>query len=331
MTRSHDTILVTTRFTPAIVSAIALCAMASPAAADEPARRDGASPPTATQAATQAGQPTQPQPTQPTKLASAAASEPAGGETTTTTTTAATATPGEPAAPGSRYPRAVIARPLTLPAHLAMIGADASANHDLSAMAGAPIVGYGITDDLEIQVPYAFSTKDFEIKGSLNADVGYKLLRGAVDGKLEAIARVRGGYDVRAEAANPLMLGIHTQYNFTDTLAVISGTPGSQQLRISLADDATMKKPIDLSLPIGVGYQATGELYLQLDTRLVQLDLSDSATTVIGADVTPVALTIVYNVLPALDVQGAIATDLSNSPGDALSFLIGARYYAGAL
>lgn len=312
-TRSRDTILVTTRCAPAIVSAIALCGFVSPAAADEPGKGDGAAP--ARLAAT--GQPT----------TASAASEPAPD----TAATSATATTSEPAPPASRYPRAVIARPLTLPAQLAVLGADASANHDFSAMAGAPIVGYGITDDLEIQVPYAFATRELEVKGSLNADVGYKLLRGAADGKLEAIARVRGGYDLRGEAANPLMLGVHVQYNLTDTLAVISGTPGSQQLRISLADDATMKKPIDLSLPIGVGYQATGELYLQLDTKLVQLDLSDSATTVIGADTTPLTLTVVYNVLPALDVQGAIGTDLSNSPGDALSFLVGARYYAGAL
>ena len=42
-------------------------------------------------------------------------------------------------------------------------------------------------------------------------------------------------------------------------------------------------------------------------------------------------LTVVYNVLPALDVQAVVATDLSNTPGDTLSFLAGARYYLGAL
>jgi len=40
---------------------------------------------------------------------------------------------------------------------------------------------------------------------------------------------------------------------------------------------------------------------------------------------------VVYNVLPALDVQAAVATDLSNAPGDNLSLLLGARYYAGKL
>jgi hypothetical protein len=261
-----------------------------------------------------------------TQLATAATeAEPAGSGT------AVTAAPASaPAPPAERYPRAVIARPLTLPAGLGVLGADATANHDFTAMAGAPIVGYGLTDDLEVQVPYAFSARDFEIKGTLNADLGYKLLRGAADGKLEAIARIRGGYDLVAETATPLMIGVHVQYNLTDTLAIISGTPGSQQLRIALDDGGTGARPIDLSLPVGLGWQATGQLYFQLDTRLVQLALHDASTVVLGADATPVALTAVYNVLPALDVQAVIATDLSNTPGDAVSFLLGARYYAGA-
>jgi hypothetical protein len=305
MRRNHPHTAITT------ISLSLLLAIALPAgaAADDAAKRDGPTPGS-------------------TRLASTA--EPAAPDPAPGATTATTAATGD-AAPAARYPRSVIARPLTLPAGLAMLGADASANHDFSAMGGAPIVGYGFTDDIEIQIPYAFATKDFEIKGTLNGDLGYKLLRGAVDGKLEAIARVRGGYNLLDSAAAPLMLGVHVQYNITDTIAVISGTPGSQQLRISLADDAAMTRPIDLSLPLGVGYQPTEQLYLQLDTKLVQLDLKDSANVAIFADATPVALTLVYNALPALDVQAVLSTDLTNSPGDALSFLIGARYYAGKL
>jgi hypothetical protein len=235
----------------------------------------------------------------------------------------------EPTAP--RFPRSVIARPLTLPSHLAMLGADATANHDFSAMGAAPILGYGITDKLEVQVPYSFATRELEARGSVGVDVGYVIVRGALDGKLEAIARVRGGYNSLDSVATPLMLGVHAQYNVTPKIAIISGVPGTQQIRISLADDANMAKPADISLPLGIGVQPTDELYLQLDTKLVQLNLSDSANAVIGKDMTPVALTVVYNVINALDVQAALGTDLSNSPGDALSFLVGARYYAGQL
>ena len=272
-------------------------------------------------------------PTATTSVATAApdggtAGDPAAAPVTTT----ATAT-SEPAAPTERYPRAVIARPLTLPQGVAMLGADLTSNNDASAMGGAPIIGYGITDDLEVQIPYVFATKDFEAKGSLNVDVGYKLLRGAVDGKLEVIARARAGYNLLTETANPLMIGAHAQYNITDTFAVISGFAGTQQLSIALSDGGVMggPKPVDFSVPISFGYQPTPLLYFQLDTKLARFNISDSANAFIFADTTPVALTAVYNVVNALDVQASIATDLSNSPGDALSFLLGARFYAGKL
>lgn len=269
-----------------------------------------------------------------TAVASAAtdAAMPPGSGDPAAGTTTATAT-SEPSAPAVRYPRAVIERPLTLPAGVAMLGGDLTSNNDLSVMGGAPVIGYGITDDLEVQVPYGFATREFEAKGSLNFDLGYKLLRGAADGKLEVIARARAGYNFLTKAATPLMVGVHVQYNLTDKLAVISGFPSTQQLSIALSDGGVMDapKPIDLSLPLSVGYQATPLLYFQLDSKLARFNISNSSNAFIGSDTTPVALTAVYNVLHALDVQASIGTDLSNAPGDALSFLVGARYYAGQL
>ena len=211
-----------------------------------------------------------------------------------------------------------------------MIGADALANKDFSAMYAAPIVGFGITDKLEVQVPYTFATRELEAKGNLGIDVGYVVLRGALGGKFEAIARVRGGYNTLDSDPLPLQIGLHAQYNFTPKIAVISGIPGSQQLSIALAEDADMATPVTFGLPIGVGVQPTEEFYLQVDTKLATFNISDSANTFIGADSTPASLTAVYNVIPALDVQAAIGTDL-NAASDTLAFLLGARYYAGDL
>jgi hypothetical protein len=315
MTSSNSLRIATGHLTFTALAVIAWCA--APAAADGDGKPAVASADGKTAVASAATDATAP---------------PGSGDAAAGPTTTATAI-SEPAAPAVRYPRAVIERPLTLPAGVAMLGADFTSNNDLSLMGGAPVIGYGITDDLEIQVPYVFATRDFEAKGSLNFDVGYKLLRGAADGKLEVIARARTGYNFLTKAANPLMVGVHVQYNLTDKLAVISGFPSTQQLSIALSDGGVMgaPKPIDLSLPVSVGYQATPLLYFQLDTKLARLDLSNSSNAFIGADTTPVALTAVYNVLHALDVQASIGTDLSNSPGDAVSFLVGARYYAGQL
>lgn len=311
MTGSNQTRIVLNNLSFTTLAMIAWCA--APAAAD-PAAGD-AKPAVATADG---------------KTVAAAATPPDPGDPAAGTATTATS---EPAAPAARYPRAVIERPLTLPGGVAMLGSDFTSNKDLSAMGGAPIIGYGITDDLEVQVPYAFATHDFEAKGSLNVDVGYKLLRGAVDGKLEVIARARTGYNFLAKAANPLMVGVHVQYNITDKLAVISGFPSTQQLSIALSDGGVMgaPKPIDLSVPFSIGYQALPLLYFQLDTKLARFNISNSSNAFIGADTTPVALTAVYNVIHAVDVQASIGTDLSNSPGDALSFLVGARIYAGQL
>ena len=101
-------------------------------------------------------------------------------------------------------------------------------------------------------------------------------------------------------------------------------------------------REIFLQLPVAVGFQATPELYLQLDTTLAKIKIADSANAFFGADTTPLAVTAIYNALPALDVIGTIGVNLtppeSGDPmvegpgvGDTLTFLIGARYYLGTL
>jgi hypothetical protein len=244
-------------------------------------------------------------------------------------------------AASSRWPRSVIARQLTLPKGLAQAGADLGFNNDFSAIGLNVVGGYGISDELEVTGFYAFALKDFEIKGSLDVDVGYKLLRGAAGGKLEVIGRGRLGYNVLGEGANPLRLGAQVQYSLTDKIALIS--PG-QQIVVSLEETAGAR-PMFLQLPVAVGYQATPELYVQLDTTLAQIEISDSGNAFFGADTTPLAVTGVYNAMPNLDVSLAIGLNLTppdtvdpvsmmateGSVGDSLTFLLGARYYIGQL
>lgn len=248
-------------------------------------------------------------------------------------------------APAARWPRAVIARPLTLPKGIAQVGADFTANNDFSALRLTAVGGYGVNDDLELTGFYNFALKDFEIKGAFDVDVGYKLLRGAVDGKVEVIGRGRIGYDALAEGATPLRLGVQAAYTLDPkNPKLVFLTPG-QQIVIGLSDDAGGAKPVYFQLPIQIGYQATPELYLQLDTTLLQLKISDSSNAFIGADTTPIALTGTYNAMPALDVIASIGLNLTppstTDPvtmmtiepgvGDTLVFLLGARYYIGKL
>ena len=246
--------------------------------------------------------------------------------------------PNAPAASG-KWPRSVIARPLTLPAGVFMVGADIVnfTNSFFDPALIRVLVGYGITDDIELAFAhYAFPTSDVG-KGAIAAGLGYKLARRAMGGKLEAVARAEIGYDLAASvdlttgetsgAVSPLGLGVHVQYKVTPKIALV--TPGNQ-LVIGLDPNF-----IELDIPVGVGFQATPELYVQLDTTIAAINIKDSATAVIFADTTPLSLTATYNVMPALDVLAGIALNLTPPDpigvGDTFAILLGARYYVGKL
>jgi hypothetical protein len=230
-----------------------------------------------------------------------------------------------------RYPRSVIARPLTLPGGVFQAGDDTISNNDFSILATGLVGGYGINDKLEVTAFYAFALKDFEAKGNLDVNLGYAVVRGAMGGKLEAIARAQTGYSFLGEAMRPLGVGAQVQYNVSDTLCLI--TPGGQ-LQVALAEDATMAKPITFGLPVAVGFHPTPLFYLQLDTTLATFKIADSANAFIFADTTPAKLTAVYNIMPAVDVAAAIGLDVTppaGSAGDTLAFLVGLRYYGGEI
>jgi hypothetical protein len=253
---------------------------------------------------------------------------------------AAAAPAPDAAAPATRYPRSVIDRVLTYPAGLAVGGLDivnsTSAFFDPAIM--RVLGGYGINDDLELNfAAYTFTTASG--KGSIDAGVGYKLARGAMGGKLEVIGRAQLGYSLASEGLNPFALGAHVQYNVTPKICLI--TPGGQ-LVIAVDPDTA----VSLALPVGVGFQATPELYVQLDTTLANIGISPSGSTFIGADSTPIAITATYNVMPPLDVLVGLALNLTppdlppvppatmgteQSVGDTLAILVGARYYVGKL
>lgn len=242
----------------------------------------------------------------------------------------AAAARAEPPDPGaeSRYPRAVFARPLTYPAGIAALGLDLAT---FAASAADPLlvrpgVGYGVTDEIELGfAAYTFTTA--RARGSLDAGLGVALVRGALGGRLEVIARAQGGYDLAAAAAAPLAVGIHAQLNVTDRLALI--TPGGQ-LAIALAGDP---RPVTASLPISIGFQATATVYVQLDTRLAQLAIANAETARIGVDATPLFVAAWVNAVPALDVYAGVGLDVTPAGaatiGDTVNLAIGARGYLG--
>lgn len=267
---------------------------------------------------------------------SEAASEEGSSEEGAESTEATSEESSEEAAPAAsgRWPRQVIARPLTLPKGLMNAGANIPFTNKFKAIGLGLNFGYGISDDLEVRASYGLALKEFEAKGTLGFGAGYKILRGAAGGKLELIARADTGYNLLAEGLAPLNVGAQVQYNISDKLAVVSPQAG---LRIALEEvvvpPATAGvRPIDLVLPVGVGYQATPELYAQIDTTIANIEVSDSATTFIFADFIPLTASVVYNLQPALDITASFGfTDLKNNAGDNITAAIGAQYYMGSL
>lgn len=265
---------------------------------------------------------------------SEAASEEGSSEESAEATSEESSSEEAPSEAAGRWPRQVIARPLTLPKGLINVGANIPFTQKFEVIGLGLNFGYGISDDLEVRASYGLTLKEFEAKGTLGFGAGYKILRGAAGGKLELIARADTGYSLLAEGLAPLKLGAQVQYNISDKLAVVSPQAG---LRIALEEVVIPPatdgfRPIDLVLPLGVGYQATPELYAQIDTTLANIEVSDSATTFIFADNIPLTASVVYNLQPALDITASFGfTDLKNNAGDNIVAAIGAQYYMGSL
>jgi hypothetical protein len=61
-------------------------------------------------------------------------------------------------------------------------------------------------------------------------------------------------------------------------------------------------KPIFLSVPIGLLYQASPALFVQADTLLAEVEIKDYDTSVVGADYVRLNAVIGYSVSRALDI-----------------------------
>jgi hypothetical protein len=214
-----------------------------------------------------------------------------------------------------------INRPLTMPAGSFYAGASFLALAKFEVFAAGVQGGYGISDELEVYGAYTLGL-DPSNAGGFRVGAGYAAVRGAMDGKLEIVPRADIGYNLDPSGLAPLAAGLQLQYTLAPKLAIVMP---ATHLTVTLEGDT---KPITFGVPVGVLFQAAPAFYAQVDTTLVTLNIADSATTVIGADVTPIAVTGAYNSM-TLDVGATVATDLSNSPGDAISLIVFARYYGG--
>lgn len=169
---------------------------------------------------------------------------------------------------------------------------------------------------------------DARFKATLHVGVGRILLTGKLD------AEVKGGlvYDPRF-GNSALTAGVDVRLHVTEKLWV--GTPVDRTglfLGLTHAEVNELEvggsKPIRFSIPIAIAYQATSELALQINTRVVDFNLnadakgpSDKAVTLFGSDElgAPLDIDVVYALSHhRIDVVGNLnLVDLKNA-GDSI-------------
>jgi hypothetical protein len=212
-------------------------------------------------------------------------------------------------------------RPLTMPGGTFYAGGLFLSAASFDLLAAGVQGGYALSDELELYGVYALGI-DPSSSGTARAGAGYAVVRGGAGGKLELIARADLGYDIEASGIAPLVAGLQMQYNLSTSLAIVMP---ATHLSVALDGDP---KPITFGVPVGVLFQVNPTIYTQLDTQLAVFNIADSANAFIFADATPVAVTAAYNSM-TFDLGVTVGTDLSNSPGDAISAVVFARYHGG--
>lgn len=250
----------------------------------------------------------------------------------------------------SAWSRSIIDRPLTVMkgklgafadlyvAHVSItiLGMTASDTSEGLAVGAS----YGISDKLSVGGSYAFALNEFEIKGNLTAFGAFQIMHSdkldigaSADLELDLNAAdpdsTSGGTTVGAT----IHAGLGVRYKIIPKLAVFTGSPWApgvlgQHLSLGLTPEGNDQK--SFSLPVGVGIQATPELFAYLNTNLFSILLSDPGmgdrVSTIG-DITPLTLGAFYSVNKNIDAALTFSfIDLRNA-GDAYLFTVGARYY----
>lgn len=219
-------------------------------------------------------------------------------------------------------PQEIIDRPRTTPAGQITVGGDIGYLKlgDLGDGTALNVGGlYGVNDKLEVGAAYSFALDEFEIKGDIGLHAAYGIL---TDGNLTVAADLGFGYNVLGEALDPLTLGAEVQFKVNDKLAVYS--PGGQ-ISIALEGDV---KPIDLSLPVGVGYQATPQIWAFVDTSIGTIEIADSETVIFGSDVIPVGFGGFFSPSNAMDFGARVGfLDLKEAGADFLTVTASARLH----
>jgi hypothetical protein len=254
------------------------------------------------------------------------------------------------------FPLAINDRPLTLPTgkfeiHGGIPFATSSSTdamgHSTSSTSELLAVGatYGVAPKIEVGADYALRINpDASAKGFLDFHAGFMALH---SGKLDVSflggisLLFQDGVDATGMSTTTtfasLQIGAAVRYQLAPKISIFTGNPGTPnglpgflsfvfppvgyQLSIGINNSG----PTYLALPVGVGLQATPNVYAFAATNIATIKIANASNSVIFSDAIPLAVGGFYS-MPKLDVGVQFSDDLKNA-GDLYILQLVARYY----
>lgn len=188
-------------------------------------------------------------------------------------------------------------------------------------------VNYGVAPKLEAGLDYNLSLKEFDATGNIVVHAAYGALHQA---KMDLALAATVAIDLHSGNNAALTLGAWFRYKIAPKFSIFTGNPGlpfggpssAGQLSIGLNNGNN----VALALPVGVGIQASPQLFAFLSTTIANIGISPSGSTFIFSDFVPVTVGAFFSPSNKLDVGLTFSDDLKNA-GDFYIFALSARFF----
>jgi hypothetical protein len=206
-------------------------------------------------------------------------------------------------------------------------------------------VAYGVNAKAEVGLDYTLGLSPGKLEGPATLHGAYSLAHGKLDFAAAAAIAI-DFYDTvdpttmatSSQTAASLQLGAWARYHATPTLSIFTGLPGtpntsaslsrlafalpvlSYQVQIGLSGGGTTA----ITLPIGLGYQASPKLYTFASVNLANIRIANTSNAFLFKDYIPIAIGGFYS-FDTFSVGASFADDLEQGFGY-LRFELTARY-----
>jgi hypothetical protein len=196
---------------------------------------------------------------------------------------------------------------------------------------------YGVMPKLEAGIDYAIPLNpNGGIAGALGLRAAYAALH---SDKMDLAISASLDFDFRSSTEAALELGAWFRYRINPTISLFTGNPGlpyqlaflgalgnisANQLVLGFNNG----QAVALALPVGVGIQATHQIYAFAALNIADIYFANGPKTVdfLFADFIPLEIGAFYSLNSTLDLGITFSDDLEHA-GDFFAFSLGARYF----